>query len=345
MRHKRRLGARRVSLKLQRVVTVPLRFAVSLGASLWQGITVKIVPYSGHRVFNFRINVLTVIFIGLLVSLLGSSLFYLSASTAGATATLERRSSELEEAKASLEAILTEITELAQRSTTLQNAMTGTLEAFVGLGQAGGMQSRVESGAIELIGAETNVRSGELPEIEELRRLSTVLRGSVEPLKRIDAVLSSHNEVLSDIPNKWPVAGGRGRVTQEFGPHLHPFTGQWYLHRGIDIADTPGIPILASAGGRVTRAAYDQYNHGWHLVVEHKYGFKTVYSHLRRNLVSEGDIVKQGDQIGTLGSSGLSTGPHLHFEVHLGENVIDPAPFLKISNEFQRRAGRGRIAR
>ena len=305
----------------------------------------KIVPYSGNRVLNFRLNVLTVIFVGLLVSLLGSSIFYLSASTAGATATLDRRASELEEAKASLEAILTEVTDLAQRSNSLQNAMTGTMEAFVGLGQTPGLNSRVESGAIELIGANSNSSSGDVPEIEELRRLSAVLRGSVEPLKRIDAVLSSHNEVLSAIPNKWPVAGGRGRVTQEFGPHLHPFTGQWYLHRGLDIADTPGIPVLASADGRVTRAAYDQYNHGWHVIVEHKYGFKTVYSHLRRNTVSEGDVVAQGDQIGTLGSSGLSTGPHLHFEIHLGENVIDPAPFLKISNEFQRRAGRGRVAR
>jgi len=327
------------------VLTAPLRAVVALGSSLWQGITVKIVPYSGSRVLNFRVNVLTVIFVGLLVSLLGSSIFYLSASTADAGATLDRRASELEEAKASLEAILTEVTDLAQRASSLQNAMTGTMETFVGLGQTPGLNSRVESGAIELIGADSNSRSGELPEIEELRRLSAVLRGSVEPLKRIDAVLSSHNEVLSAIPNKWPVAGGRGRVTQEFGPHLHPFTGQWYLHRGIDIADTPGVPILATADGRVTRAAYDQYNHGWHVILEHKYGFKTVYSHLRRNTVSEGDVVKQGDQVGTLGSSGLSTGPHLHFEIHLGENVIDPAPFLKISNEFQRRAGRGRVAR
>ncbi len=318
---------------------------LGFASALWQGITVKIVPYSGHRVLNFRVNVLTVVFIGLLVSLLGSSIFYLSASTAGASATLDRRSRELEEAKASLEAILTEVTELAQRSNSLQSAMTGTMEAFVGLGQAPGLDSRVESGAIELIGLTNSGRSDEIPEIEELRRLSSILRGSVEPLKRIDEVLSSHSAVLSDIPNKWPVAGARGRVTQEFGPHLHPFTGQWYLHRGIDIADTPGLPVLASADGRVTRAAYDQYNHGWHIIIEHKYGFRTLYSHLRRNIVSEGDVVKQGDQIGTLGSSGLSTGPHLHFEIHLGENVIDPAPFLKISNEFQRRAGRGRVAR
>ncbi|MCA1753889.1 MAG: M23 family metallopeptidase [Spirochaeta sp.] len=310
-------------------------------STFWQGITVKIVPHSGSRVLNFRMNLLSLVFLSAVIGMLAFSIYYLAVGSHEQEYVLDERTRELESAQASLDIVLNELSELAGRSSALQASMGATMEELIGLnGSSSGLQQ--SSGLVELIGANSAGNSS-IPEIEELKRLSAVLAGAVEPLERIDGVLSSHADILTNIPNGWPLIGGRGRVTFEFGPHVHPFTGQWYLHQGFDIADTPGVPLVASANGRVINAAYDQYNHGWNVIIQHNYGFRTRYSHMRRLNVSEGDLVEQGQQIGSLGSSGLSTGPHLHFEVHLGENVIDPAPFLKMSNEFVRRTSRSRI--
>ncbi len=315
-------------------------FFAGITSAFWQGITVKIVPHSGSRVLNFRMNVLSLIFMSAVFGMLAFSIYYLAVGSHEQEQVLNERSRELESAQASLDIVLNELSELAGRSSSLQASMGSTMQALIGLdGSSAGFEQ--SSGLIELIRANPADGSS-IPEIEELKKLSAVLAGAVEPLRRIDGVLSSHAEILTNIPNGWPLIGGRGRVTFEFGPHIHPFTGQWYLHQGFDIADTPGVPIVASANGRVIAAGYDQYNHGWNVIIQHNYGFRTRYSHLRRLNVSEGQIVEQGQQIGPLGSSGLSTGPHLHFEVHLGENVIDPVPFLKISNQFDRRTSRSR---
>lgn len=337
--HRHRATRRGVAGLLQPILGLG-SIVAGVAAAFWQGITVKIVPHSGSRVLNFRMNVLSLVFLSAVLGMLAFSIFYLVAGSHEQDAVLSERNRELEAAQASLDIVLNELSELAVRSSSLQNAMGNTMQALIGV--EGAASRHNQSGSlIESIRANAT-GAAELPEIEELRRLSAVLAGAVEPLRRIDGVLSSHAKVLTDIPNFWPLIGGRGRVTMEFGPHIHPFTGQWYLHQGFDIADTPGVPVVASANGRVIAAGYDQYNHGWNVIIQHNYGFRTRYSHLRRLSVSEGQVVEQGQQIGTLGSSGLSTGPHLHFEVHLGENVIDPVPFLKISNQFDRRVSRHR---
>lgn len=315
-----------------------LAFFAGIASAFWQGITVKIVPHSGSRVLNFRMNLLSLIFLSAIFGMLAFSIYYLSVGSHEQEQVLNERSRELESAQASLDVVLNELSELAGRSSALQASMGSTMQALIGLDSSSD-GSEQSTGLIELIRANPSGDSS-IPEIEELKQLSAVLAGAVEPLRRIDGVLSSHAEILTNIPNGWPLIGGRGRVTFEFGPHVHPFTGQWYLHQGFDIADTPGVPVVASANGRVINASYDQYNHGWNVIIQHNYGFRTRYSHLRRLSVSEGQVVEQGQQVGTLGSSGLSTGPHLHFEVHLGENVIDPVPFLKISNKFDRRVAR-----
>ena len=182
------------------------------------------------------------------------------------------------------------------------------------------------------------VGENQIPEVQQLRDLADTLQRAVTPLNDVRAVLDSQRNLLSDIPNFWPVENGAGRVTMEFGPNIHPITGQWYLHKGIDIAGTPGTPIVASANGKVVSLGYDP-NYGLNVWIRHKYGFRTRYSHMRSISVSEGQDVVQGQRLGTLGNTGISTGPHLDFIVMLGTDVVDPAAFLKISNEFVRWTG------
>ena len=89
-----------------------------------------------------------------------------------------------------------------------------------------------------------------------------------------------------------------------------------------------GDPIIATANGRVVTAAFDA-SYGYYVVIQHKYGYYTRYAHMSRFIVTKGQTVSQGDVIGYVGNTGVTTGAHLHYEVHIGSEVVDPAEFVK----------------
>ncbi len=124
----------------------------------------------------------------------------------------------------------------------------------------------------------------------------------------------------------WPVSGG-GRVTSNFGYRVHPILKTKKLHTGLDIAASSGTSLLAANAGRVlfsgTRGTY-----GKAVIIDHGGGIVTLYAHCSSLVASEGQDVKKGDVIAKVGSTGLSTGPHLHFEVRVNGNYVDPKPYL-----------------
>ena len=101
-------------------------------------------------------------------------------------------------------------------------------------------------------------------------------------------------------------------------------------HRGIDIDGfgNYGTPILAAASGQVVLAAYDDYGYGYHVIIQHDDGSQTLYAHMSDIWVGQGQYVSQGEAVGALGSTGYSTGPHLHFEIHMGGYAVDPLAYL-----------------
>lgn len=122
-----------------------------------------------------------------------------------------------------------------------------------------------------------------------------------------------------------PIA--RARVTSEFGHRTNPFGKNRLFHRGIDLAAPTGTPVFAVAAGTVVRATSDR-TYGNVVVIDHHNGYKTLYAHNARLLVKVGERVKVGQQIAKVGSTGRSTGPHLHFEIHRSGQRVDPAPYL-----------------
>ncbi len=114
-----------------------------------------------------------------------------------------------------------------------------------------------------------------------------------------------------------------GRVTSGYGTRMHPLLGLARFHRGIDLAAATGTPIRAAADGRVVLAGW-RGGYGRQVALAHGGGLDTSYSHLSRILARSGDQVKRGQVIGLVGSSGLSTGPHLHFEATRNGRSIDP---------------------
>ncbi len=134
---------------------------------------------------------------------------------------------------------------------------------------------------------------------------------------------SCSSVVVGDNDFMWPIADF-DRISSSFGRRWSSF------HEGIDIPAGRGIPILASCGGRVTYAGYSG-NLGYNVVIEHRDNMFTKYCHASELLVKDGDIVKQGQVIAYVGSSGNSTGNHLHFEVRFGDFPLNPLDFLPYS--------------
>ena len=124
----------------------------------------------------------------------------------------------------------------------------------------------------------------------------------------------------------WPVPGYR-LVTSPFGMRIHPIFGVQRLHTGTDIAAPLGTPAVAVNDGVVTLAKYSS-SYGNYIMIDHGGGVVTLYAHASELCVTEGDIVKKGDVILRVGSTGWSTGPHLHFEVRLQGETVDAMPYI-----------------
>jgi murein DD-endopeptidase MepM/ murein hydrolase activator NlpD len=126
-----------------------------------------------------------------------------------------------------------------------------------------------------------------------------------------------------------------GFMGSKFGARSDPFTGRTAMHEGIDFNAVTGTPILAAGGGQVvTSGAHPSY--GYHIDIDHGGSVVTRYAHASKLLVKEGDIVKQGQKIAEVGSTGRSTGAHLHFEVRVGEVAQDPLKFLQSGFSFNK---------
>ena len=120
----------------------------------------------------------------------------------------------------------------------------------------------------------------------------------------------------------WPLPGYY-RLTSQFGYRIHPITGKAHSHTGIDVPAPGGTPILAAKSGQVVTSA-KHYSYGNYVVIDHGNGNSTLYAHMRSRAVSEGQMVKQGQVIGYVGTTGSSTGNHLHLEVRDNYTRVDP---------------------
>jgi murein DD-endopeptidase MepM/ murein hydrolase activator NlpD len=134
------------------------------------------------------------------------------------------------------------------------------------------------------------------------------------------------------IPSTEPVKGTA--FTSGFGVRSDPFRGRAAMHAGIDLAGPMGTPIMATADGTVGRSEWVN-GYGNLVELDHGRGIQTRYGHLSRSMVSAGQKVKRGDVIALMGSTGRSTGSHLHYEVRIDGKAVNPIPFMQSSNYLQ----------
>jgi murein DD-endopeptidase MepM/ murein hydrolase activator NlpD len=143
-------------------------------------------------------------------------------------------------------------------------------------------------------------------------------------LEQLTVVAKERSTRWGSTPSVWPV---KGWITSGFGPRTSPFTGQLAMHDGLDIGAAPNAPIFAPASGRIAVVGFDP-RMGNVVAIEHGYGIETQYGHLARVLVKNGQRVKRGEMLGLVGSTGLSTGPHLHYMVKVNHRPVNPRRYI-----------------
>ncbi|HEY3197773.1 MAG TPA: M23 family metallopeptidase [Nitrospirales bacterium] len=188
----------------------------------------------------------------------------------------------------------------------------------------GGKEESEVTVAPDALSAEGRREEG-APQLQErLAWLSREAGDQERYMLELNSIVDTRRAQWAATPSIWPV---RGWISSKFGHRISPFTGKETMHGGIDISAPMHTPIVAAAGGTVILAQFEA-GLGNAVVVSHGYGIKTTYGHLAKVKVRPGQVVIRGDVIGWVGSTGLSTGPHLHYEVEHRGAGLDPLKFI-----------------
>ena len=165
--------------------------------------------------------------------------------------------------------------------------------------------------------------------VNTLNNLSSRVKAQNTSYNEIDKLVSNKELLLSHTPAIQPVSNkDLNRLASGFGHRIDPIYKTVKMHAGLDFAAPQGTPIYATADGNVTTAGNTNNGYGNHVVVNHGYGYETLYGHMVRVKAKSGQSVKRGEVIGWVGSTGKSTGPHCHYEVHKNGQKINPIYFF-----------------
>ncbi len=291
-------------------------------------LTVMFVPHSQKKIFNFQVSNFTIMFISLLLAgILTVSLFAIKNYSK-----VRKKEEFLEQEN---ENIITRLKKFRLRVHPLKTS-TSDLEKYISalMKKIGALKGKVRTGlpsggvSIPIPQSVVKKNPGFIydPLVQKLAKITYISDKLGREVDKIKNHLKHFKRVTSKMPSIWPVFGG-GFITSSYGPRRSPFTGVPEFHTGIDITGMPGTPLKATANGKVVLAGYNG-GFGIMLQIQHDYGYSTVYAHCRRIVVKRDDYVKKGQVVAYMGRTGASTGYHLHYEVRLNGQHINPRPFM-----------------
>ncbi|HNA91515.1 MAG TPA: M23 family metallopeptidase [Chitinophagaceae bacterium] len=167
----------------------------------------------------------------------------------------------------------------------------------------------------------------------EIKKTLIILKARIASQKKsyeaVEALVKNKEELLAHTPAIQPVSNkDLNRIASGFGYRIDPVYKTTKFHAGLDFSAPQGTPIYATANGTITTAGNTGNGYGNHVIINHGYGYETLYGHMVRVKVRNGQQVKRGEVIGWVGSTGKSTGPHCHYEVHKYGEKIDPIYFF-----------------
>ena len=229
---------------------------------------------------------------------------------------------EIAESEKKLEAEHTELVSLKEKTEAKQNSVerlvsekTQELQKY---------QNQISANEAQLASYQADIKAQE----DRIKQIEAELkRQEEEAKKKAEAQGQTYKPVsIGNINFVWPCPSS-GRITSGFGGRTSPTEGASSNHQGIDIGASSGSDIVAAADGTVTISTYS-YSAGNYIMLNHGGGVSTVYMHCSKLLVSAGDTVKKGQVIAKVGSTGYSTGPHLHFGVRLNGSYVNPSKYV-----------------
>lgn len=304
-----------------------LKFFLNIGN---QKITIMLVPHSEKRVFNFRVNVFLMFTLFIMSVGIGGTVVYFTIDSnrkmAEASYYSDKAQKQELRAREYDEMVSTVLNEHGIFRSNLQVMLrkinSNKINEILNNRGAGGASPESKQ-----------LGNRELSDLEykkmEVDRVVLDYQITEQALKEINKMVNDYNKVLKDLPFGHPVKGGYAIVTSTFGFRIHPIFKVLDMHQGIDLANIPGTPLVSTAPGVVEKVEYNPTGYGWYIKISHKLGYSTLYAHMRsKPLLDPGDKVRKGEVIGYMGSTGISTSSHLHYEIRLGNNLLDPWPFV-----------------
>jgi murein DD-endopeptidase MepM/ murein hydrolase activator NlpD len=202
------------------------------------------------------------------------------------------------------------------------------IESLSTSAQRYGLGGEAESAAAPLLsqGKQPESEAAILQRIAHLDQLKNDLLHQQQTIQRLEELLQDQQQMFATTPSIWPVPSS-SELGSTFKVRTDPFTGKQTMHYGIDINAPKGVPIVASADGIVAFSG-EQSSFGNVVVIDHGNGYTTFYGHCSKLETTVGEHVKRGDIIARVGSTGRSTGTHLHYEVRVDGEAKDPLPFI-----------------
>jgi murein DD-endopeptidase MepM/ murein hydrolase activator NlpD len=175
-----------------------------------------------------------------------------------------------------------------------------------------------------------------MEDMEVVRSIQTTLKTLASRIitqknsyMQLEGLMKNKEKILAATPAIQPVSNQQlNRIASGFGYRIDPVYKTIKMHAGLDFAAPQGTPIYATANGRIKLAGYHSGGYGNHVVIDHGYGYETLYGHMVKVKARRGQTVTRGEIIGYVGTTGKSTGPHCHYEVHKNGNKIDPIYFF-----------------
>ena len=163
---------------------------------------------------------------------------------------------------------------------------------------------------------------------KKIDQISKQLYIQTKSFDEIALLAKDKSNMLAALPAIQPVSNkDLSRMASGFGPRIHPIYKTKKFHYGMDFSAKTGTPIYATGNGRIEKVRKSRRGFGNHVIINHGYGYKTLYAHMKKYIVKKGQKVKRGEIIGYVGNTGTSVAPHLHYEVHKNGKKLDPVNF------------------
>lgn len=287
-----------------------------------RSVTVQLVRENGTRVLAVTLFPLHLVAICLVLAVVGLGVSLLTGQWLRLRGVEQAAVAATDQSRvqgAFIASVTREIANLRREVGTWQALHANILEAFApttesapgrhGIGGAVGSRPRVPA---------------PLTPSEELNALSVEVQEAGASLRVLKRLVARASRALAALPSTWPV---RGAVNSEFGTRVSPWSRAPEFHAGIDIAALPGTPVHAPAVGTVIFAG-GHHEYGLAVILDHGQDIRTVYAHLMQVRVSVGQSVNRGAEIGLSGTTGRSSGPHLHYEILVSGQAVNPRSFL-----------------